>query len=76
VVLWTELATSVHLWPGDVAVDVHPARHNHQPRCVYDLRPLAVNFLRGDDAPILHPDVAYFAVDPIQGVMDLAVDDA
>ena len=60
------LASGVDLWPGDMAMHVHTARHDHiAGRVQYSVG--SYGWIRGrrNHAPVFDPDVADFSVDAV-----------
>ena len=72
VLLGRELARGVDRRPGDVGVDVDPARHDDHPVGV-DRAGVGGHVV--DDLAVLHADVALLAGDAVGGVVDAAAGD-
>ena len=63
----------IHLRPGDVAVQIDPSRHHHQPTGI-DLFPAAALGLwgRGHDASSLDPEISNHTISAMGGVVESA----
>jgi hypothetical protein len=67
-----QLAGQVDFGTGDVAVNIHPAGHDHHPGGV---DPPGLWGYARDDLAILDADIAHFAINAVDRVVNSAIDD-